>query len=174
MTFDPRQFSKAMAAVLRRSRDYFQDEAHLSIDKTRPSMGAINTLTLRAVTAVVCTGGPIRLIIAFSFDRPLLERLRELATRDFTIEPHERELFLREAAAETANFILGHATADLAEDGNHVTLSSPVIINAGRRIHRPRKAMFTTLELTTAIGIVDIDFIGPPEMFDQHLNVCHH
>lgn len=174
MTFDPKQFPKAMAAVLRRSRAYFQDEIQLAIDKTSSSTGTINTLTLRAVTAVVCTGGPVRLIIAFSFDRQVLERLRELATRGFAVAPHERELFLRETAAETANFILGHATADLAEEGSHVTLSPPVIIAADRRIHRPKKAMFATLELTTTFGIIDIDFIGPPEMFDQHLNVLRH
>lgn len=174
MTLDPAQFPKAMAAVLRRTRAYFQDEIHLDIDKTRSSMGSIDTLTLRAMTAVVCTGGPVRLIIAFSFDRKLLERLRELATSNFTVEPHERELFLRETAAETANFILGHTTADLAGEGSLITLSPPVIINAGRRIHRPKKAMFATLELATAFGIIDIDFIGPPEMFDPHLNVLHH
>ena len=174
MTCDPKHFPKAMAAVLRRAKAYLQDELHLGIHHTRSSMGPINTLTLRALTAVVCTGGPVRLMIAFSFDRQLLERLRELATLDFVVEPHERELFLRETAAETANFILGHATADLAEDGSHVTLSPPVIISAGRRIHRPKKAMFATLELATAFGIIDIDFIGPPEMFDRHLNVLHH
>ena len=171
MTFDPQHFPKAMAAVLKRARNYLQDEIHLGIDRTKSSTGSVNTLNLRAITAVVCTGGPIRLIIAFSFDRRVLERLREVATRDFVVEPHEHELFLRETAAEVTNFILGHATADLEEEGCHVTLSSPVVIDASRRIHRPKKAMFATLELRTAFGIIDMDFIGPPDMFDQHLNV---
>ena len=171
MTFDPKHFPKAMAAVLGRARAYFQDEIGLAVTKASPVIGSIDALNLRKVTAVVCTDGPVRLMIAFSFDRGLLEWLREAVTRDLDIAPHERELFLRETAGEIANFILGHATADLAEEGNNVTLSPPAIISQGRRIHRPKKAMFASIELSTRRGIVDIDFIGPTELFDQQLNV---
>lgn len=173
MTFDPKHFPKAMAAVLTRTRAYFQDELGLAVTKAKPVIGTIDSLNLRGVTAVVCAGGPVRLMIAFSFDRALLVWLRNLAIRDIEVGLHERELFLRETAAETTNFILGHATADLAEEGNDVTLSPPVIINEGRRIYRPKKAMFASIELSTVYGIVDIDFIGPMELFDQRLNVLN-
>lgn len=171
MSLDPKQFPKAMAAVLTRARAYLQDEVGLAVTRARPTIGNMDALQLRAVTAVVCTGGPVKLLIAFSFERRLLEWLREQAIRSIEVAPSERDLFLRETAAETANFILGHATADLAEDGNDVTLSPPVVISEGRRILRPKKAMFATIELSTSYGIVDLDFIGPMELFDRHLNV---
>ena len=147
MTFDPKHFPKAMAAVLARTRAYFQDEIGLAVTKAKPVIGTIDTLNLRKVTAVVCAEGPVRLMIAFSFDRVLLERLREVVTRSLQIGSHERELFLHDTAAEITNFILGHATADLAEEGNDVVLSPPVIISEGRSIYRPKKAMFASIEL---------------------------
>ncbi|BAE50750.1 response regulator [Paramagnetospirillum magneticum] len=170
MTFDMLKFPPTMAAVLTRTRDYFQEEIGLKVSRAKPRTGNVDALQLRDVTAVVCTDGPVKLLIAFSFQRVLLEHLREVMTADLNVLPSERELFLRETAGETVNFILGHATADLAEGGNVIRLSPPSVLDEEKNILRPKKAIFTTIEMTTSHGTLDINFIGPSELFDRRLN----
>ncbi|WP_242442744.1 response regulator [Magnetospirillum sp. 15-1] len=160
-----------MAAVLTRTRDYLQEEIGLKVSRAKPRTGNMDALQLRDVTAVVCTDGPIKLLIVFSFQRPLLEHIREVVTATLNVLPEERELFLRETAAETMNFILGHATADLAEEGNDMRLSPPVVIDEEKNILRPKKAIFTSIEMATSHGTLDINFIGPSDLFDQKLNI---
>jgi CheY-like chemotaxis protein/CheY-specific phosphatase CheX len=171
MTFDKLKFPPAMAAVLTRTRDYLQEEIGLKVNRAKPRIGNVDSLQLRDVTAVVCTDGPVKLHIAFSFQRRLLEHLREKVTANLDIQAEEQELFLRETAAETLNFILGHATADLAEDGNDMRLSPPAVLDEERNIPRPKKAIFTSIEMATDHGTLDINFIGPSELFDQKLNL---
>lgn len=171
MTFSALRFPPTMAAVLTRARDYLQEEIGLSVSRAKPRTGNLDSLHLRDITSVVSTDGPVKLIITFSFQRSLLEHMREVVTAALTVTPEERELFLRETAGEVMNFILGHATADLAEEGNDVELSPPVVLDQERDILRPKKAIFTSIELSTNHGIMDINFIGPSELFDSHLNI---
>ncbi len=171
MTFNRLKFPPTMAAVLTRTRDYLQEEIGLKVSRAKPRTGNMDALQLRDVTAVVCTDGPIKLLIVFSFQRPLLEHIREVVTATLNVLPEERELFLRETAAETMNFILGHATADLAEEGNDMRLSPPVVIDEEKNILRPKKAIFTSIEMATSHGTLDINFIGPSDLFDQKLNI---
>lgn len=171
MTFNRLKFPPTMAAVLTRTRDYLQEEIGLKVSRAKPRTGNMDALQLRDVTAVVCTDGPVKLLIVFSFQRPLLEHIREMVTAGLEVLPDERELFLRETAAETMNFILGHATADLAEENNDMRLSPPTVIDEEKNILRPKKAIFTSIEMATSHGIIDINFIGPSDLFDQKLNI---
>jgi len=171
MTFNRLKFPPTMAAVLTRTRDYLQEEIGLKVSRAKPRTGNMDALQLRDVTAVVCTDGPVKLLIVFSFQRPLLEHIREMVTAGLEVLPDERELFLRETAAETMNFILGHATADLAEENNDMRLSPPTVIDEEKNILRPKKAIFTSIEMATSHGILDINFIGPSDLFDQKLNI---
>ncbi|CAA7624655.1 chemotaxis protein CheX [Magnetospirillum sp. SS-4] len=171
MNIRKKDFPKTMDAVLKRARAYLEDEIGATFVRNETMIGNIDILDLKRITIIVGTGGPVNLLIAFCFDQSLLERLFHVSTAKLGIEPHERELFLRETAAETVNFILGHATADLAEQGNDVSLSPPVVLEEGRCIHRPRKATFATIQISTSVGILDIYFIGPSELFDHRLNV---
>ncbi|WP_085375270.1 response regulator [Magnetospirillum sp. ME-1] len=171
MTFCKLKFPPTMAAVLSRSRDYLQDEIGLKVSRAKPRIGNIDALQLRDMTAVVCTGGPVKLIIAFSFQRPLLEHIREILTASMDVAEEELELYLRETAAEIVNVILGHATADLAEEGNDMELSPPRVLDQEKNILRPKKATFTSIEMATNYGILDINFVGPSELFDHDLNI---
>ena len=72
MTFNRLKFPPAMAAVLTRTRDYLQEEIGLKVSRAKPRTGNMDALQLRDVTAVVCTDGPVKLLISFSFQRPLL------------------------------------------------------------------------------------------------------
>lgn len=171
MKFQRRDFHKTMEAVFKRARAYLEAEAGVEFLSVETAVGSIDILELQKVTVIVGAGGPVSLLISFCFDQSLLDQIYEISTAGLGIGPDERELFLREAAAETVNSILGHATADLAEAGNDVTLSPPVVLEEGRRIHRPKKAMFATLRIQTNFGILDIYFIGPSELFDQKLNL---
>lgn len=166
-----KHLNKAIAAVIKRTRLYLEEEAGISVIGKDIVIGNIDVLELRTVTTIVGTAGPVNLLIAFSFAPALLEHLLDLVAADIGVEAHERPQFLLETAAETVNFILGHATADLAEDDSGVSLTSPMVLTGGRSIHRPKRAIFYAVELATEYGNFDIYFIGPSKMFDTRLNI---
>jgi CheY-specific phosphatase CheX len=171
MTLRRKHLNKAMEAVLKRTRAYLEDEVGISVIRKEAVIGNIDVLELRTVTTIVGTAGPVNLLIAFSFAPALLDHLLDLVAAEIGVEAHERPQFLLETAAETVNFILGHATADLAEENGEVTLTPPMVLAGGRSIHRPKKAIFYAVELSTAHGKLDIYFIGPSAMFDTRLNI---
>jgi CheY-specific phosphatase CheX len=166
-----KHMNKAIAAVIKRTRRYLEEQAGISVIGKDIVIGNIDVLELRTVTTIVGTAGPVNLLIAFSFAPVLLDHFLDLVAAEIGLEPHERPQFLLETAAETVNFILGHATADLAEDDAGVTLTPPMVLTGGRNIHRPKKAVFYAVELSTEYGNLDIYFIGPSEMFDTRLNI---
>ncbi|BAE51741.1 chemotaxis protein CheX [Paramagnetospirillum magneticum] len=171
MSHRRKHLSKAMEAVLKRTRAYLEDEAGISVTRGETIIGDVDVLELRAVSTIVGTAGPVNLLIAFSFAPPLLEHLLDLVAAEIGLDDRERPQFLLETAAETVNFIMGHATADLVDEDATVTLTPPVVLAGGRSIHRPKGAKFYAVELATPYGSFDIYFIGPSEMFDTSLNL---
>jgi len=167
LIFRREDFSEAMAAIHERARAYFEEEVGAQVLLAHMVTGTIDHLELPKLTVLVGAEGPVSLLIAFHFDPALLDKIYLASTAGLDIAPWERMLYLREAAAETANLILGHATADLARDGSDMALSPPVVLEVDRGIDRPKRAMFATLKMKTDFGVADIHFIGPSELFDE-------
>ncbi len=162
---------KVWKAVVRHACCYLQDEIAVTVESTPARADGPNLITLRDVTAIVGTGGPVSLLIAFSFDRSLAEYLFHVATEGMALSEQERDTFARDAVGDAVNIILGQSTADLAEAGNDMVLSPPIIIEGRRSVFRPKTATFASMSLVTNHGVVDLDFVGPKELFDNKLNV---
>jgi CheY-specific phosphatase CheX len=170
MSFDPTLIPKLMEAVAARTRSVFESETGISvIDSTRRA-GALDVLALQDVTAIVGVGGSVSLLIAFSFERKLIELVCERYTAGLDLADHEREFYIQGTAGELVNTIVGLCTIDIQQERSPVSLTPPVIIDEARRIHRPRNAVFASMMLTTADGSFDVNFVGPMEMFDDSLN----
>ena len=157
-------------SVVKHACKYFMDEMEIEALPGAPFSGDIKSLSVRDIIAIIGLGGPVSLLVAFSFDRSLLEAMFTVATAGLDIAEDERETFMREVAAETINVVLGHSTADLSTYGNNVTLSPPVLIEDASKVHKPRGAYFTTVTITTGSGSFDIDFIAPKHLFKASLN----
>jgi CheY-specific phosphatase CheX len=159
-------------SVIACTKRHFGTALGLVISSETVTCGDIESLGLRDLTSIIGLGGPISLLIAFSFDTRLATYLFEIETAAICIPEQERQLYMRETTAETINIVLGHATADLAGAGNMLVLSAPVVIAEGGRLHRPKGAFFTRMTLQTAHGVLDVDFITPRHLFGDDLHAA--
>jgi CheY-specific phosphatase CheX len=163
---------RIMVTVLACTKAHFQDELGIVIASTTTSLsGEINALALRKLTAIVSLGGPVNILAAFSFDQLLADHLMEVETTGLTLTPDERPQFLLDTVAETINVVLGHATTELAEVGNAVVLSAPVVLEDGGKLRRPKGAIFISVSHETAHGVLDVDLIAPRHLFGDNLKL---
>lgn len=170
MSFNTTIIPRVMASILSQTRQVLQAEAILTVEGAETFECDVNKLELHDVTAIAGLGGPIGLLIAFSFEQRLLDVLFERVTADIDVPDDEADLYRRETAAEIINTILGLCTSDFQNIEQTIALTPPVIIEDARCIHRPKNAVFASMRIRTESGIVTVSFVGPRELFDDHLN----
>ena len=173
LKFDKSIIPGMMQSILTQTRYVLEQEAALVVEGAEAVECDVKRLHLHDITAIAGLGGPISLLIAFSFERRLLQAIFERVTLDIEVSPDELDMHVRDAAAETVNTILGLCTADFQNIEKSVSLSPPVILDDARCIHRPRNAVFASMRIRTEHGYLGVGLVGPREMFDQHLNYQH-
>lgn len=170
MAFNKTIIPRVMASILGQTREVLSAEAVIAVDGAETFDCEVSKLQLHDMTVIAGLGGPISLLIAFSFDTPLMNALFARVTADIDIPADETELYRRETAAEIVNTILGLCTSDLQNIEDSIALSPPVVVEDARCIHRPKNAVFASMRIRTEKGIVSVGFVGPRELFDDHLN----
>ena len=170
MTFNKTIIPRVMASILAQTREVLAAEAVIAVDGAETFDCDVTKLQLHDMTVIAGLGGPISLLIAFSFEQSLLEALFLRVTADLGVPPDEEDLYRRETAAEIVNTILGLCTTDFQNIEESIALSPPVIIEDARCIHRPKNAVFANMRIRTERGIVSVSFVGPRDLFDDHLN----
>ncbi len=171
MSFEPAIIPRLMQSVLKRTRSVLGTDMAVVVTGAHAQDCGLTALDLHDTTAIAGLSGPVQLLIAFSFSAQLLEVLFERFTADIRIPDDERDLHLRETAAELANIVLGRCTADLQIVDRAIVLTPPVVIDGARRILRPKHAVFASMRIDTEHGHLDVSFVGPPELFDSQLNI---
>jgi CheY-specific phosphatase CheX len=170
MPFNKTIIPRVMASILGQTREVLGVEAIIAVDGAETFDCDVSQLQLHDMTVIAGLGGPISLLIAFSFDASLVDALFVRVTDGIEVPPGETELYRRETAAEIVNTILGLCTSDLQNIEESIALSPPVVIEDARCIHRPKNAVFANMRIRTEKGIVSVGFVGPRELFDDHLN----
>lgn len=165
-----REIAAVMEVVAQRTISFFRDELEL-----RPSAVDCRThheksLRLRAVTAIVGVGTSVGLYIAYSYDDALIRTITQRHTAGISIPPEESELYVRETASDVVNIIIGNCTADLAQRGELVALSPPVLMAGARTIQGRSESTIAALTLSFGMGALDVAFVGPKMLFDDQLS----
>ena len=159
-----------MESIISKTRDYFDREFHIKMIGVDSGVGGLDTLVLKDITAIIGMGGAVNLLIAMSFDKGMINALFDRMTADINIQPDEIVKFRKATAGEVVNTILGHCTGDLQGlDRLGITMTPPVIIDEAKNIHRSKDAMFYTQSMHTEFGHVDINLVGPRELFNIYL-----
>lgn len=170
MSFNKTIIPRVMASILGQTREVLAAEAVISVEGAETFDCDVSKLHLHDMTAIAGLGGPISLLIAFSFESRLVESLFTRITADIEVPAGEEDLYRRETVAEVVNTILGLCTTDLQNIEESIALSPPVIIEDARCIHRPKNAVFASMRIRTEKGKVSVSFVGPRELFDDRLN----
>jgi len=158
-----------MDSILERTRAVLASETGLTVTGIERIDGDADRLELHDITAIVGLGGPLSLLVAFSFENPLLDAMFRRFTADIEVPEDEIDLYMRETAAEIVNTILGLCTTDAHQD-QIIRLSPPLIVDDARGISRPKNAVFASMCIHTAQGCVDVSIITPRELIDRDLD----
>jgi CheY-specific phosphatase CheX len=161
---------RVMTVVTRYANSFLEGEIGIAIIDRKYRFEEVQQLELKSMTSLVSVGGDINMLIAFSFDSQLIEFISKSLTSDIFVDDDERDLYMRETASEVINMIIGNSTADLATGTDMITLSPPVVIAGAKSVFRARGAKFFSVNMFSAQGNLDIDFVGPQELFDEKLN----
>ena len=159
-----------LKSVVDRSLDHLSRDLKIECFPTIGTSGSVDLLALRDLTVIVGVGGGIGLLVALSFPKRLVDLLFDRLAGGINMPAHEKELYRRDAAAETANVILGHCTADLETYGQPISISPPVVLGEEKQIQRARNAVLYRTAIVTDFGNLDVSVIGPKELFDTGLN----
>jgi CheY-specific phosphatase CheX len=162
--------AEVVAATLARTRSYFEEEFGINVIDVSQNRGNIEMLAIHDLTAIVGVGGTVNLLVAFSFEQTLVDALYDRMTADIEVPPGEEELYRGSAAAEIVNTIIGNCTADFQQRDHGISLTPPVILDTAKHIQRMKNAVFMSRALDTEFGRVDINLVGPTELFDVNLD----
>ena len=89
---------------------------------------------------------------------------------ELSVAPEDESLYMRETASDVVNIIVGNCTSDLDRCGEVVTLSPPVLALGAKTIQGRPKTAIAVLTLRFTEGVLDVAFVGPKLLFDDHLN----
>ncbi len=120
-----------MAIVERRTVAFMHDHLTMSTGATDHRLHHAEGFSLRAMTAIVSVGSETGFYIAFSYDEPLIQAVFRRYTAELSITPEQEPFYVKETAADIINVIIGNCTADLANEGNLLKLSPPLVMMGG-------------------------------------------
>jgi CheY-specific phosphatase CheX len=164
------EIAVVMQVVEQRTVSFLRDELGLNASHVERRTHHETSLVLRKITAIVGVGSRAGLYIAYSYDVSLIRAMTKKYTAGLQVSPDEEELYISETASDVVNVIVGNSTADLAQRGELITLSPPVLMVGARTIRGRDESTIAALTLHFPEGALDIAFVGPRIMFDDHLN----
>ena len=170
MSSPDHEIAAVMEVVEQRTIAFFRDELGLVPLAVNREVHHEKSLALRAVTAIVGVGARAGLHIAYSYDDALIRAMTKRHTAGLSYPADEEGLYIRETASDVVNIIVGNSTGDLAQRGELITLSPPVLMDGARTIQGRRDSTIAAVTLCFAEGALDIAFVGPRILLDDHLN----
>jgi CheY-specific phosphatase CheX len=164
------EITAVLQVVEQRTISFFRDELGLAPSTVDRRLLHEEPAVLRAMTAIVAVGSRAGLYIAYSYDQSLIRAMAKKYTQGLSIAPEEEELYVGETASDIVNVIVGNCTADLAQRGETVTLSPPALMVGAHTIQGRSETTIAVLTLHFPEGALDVAFVGPRLLFDEHLN----
>jgi hypothetical protein len=148
------EIAAVVEVVVKRTVSFMREELGVAPTGVTRHGGRPESLLLRDITAIVGVGSRSGLYIAFSYDDSLIRAMMRRYTADLGVAPEEEELYVRETASDIVNVIV----------------SPPVLMVGARTICGRPGTTVATLTLQFQEGLLDLAFVGPKLMFDEHLN----
>ncbi len=158
-------------AVISATTSHFLISLKIKFLSTSTNFGEIDELKLRNLTAVIGVSGPVRALVAFSFDMDLANHLLAIETEGLDIPSDEQVFYRLDMIAETVNLVLGHCTKNLAVTGQPIGLTPPIVLEDAGSLRRPKGAIFSSISHNTSYGVLDVVFITPPELYGDNLSL---
>lgn len=165
------EIAVVMQVVEQRTLAFMREELGFVPDGVERRTHHEKSVVLRPITAIVGVGSRAGLYIAYSYDVALIRAMTRKYTSGLAFAESNEELYISETASDIVNVIVGNSTADLARRGELITLSPPVLMVGARTIRGRDESTIAALTLQFPDGALDVAFVGPRILFDDHLNL---
>jgi CheY-specific phosphatase CheX len=146
------------------SMNFLAEETQLESKKLVSAIKDLQKLQLRYMTSIMSVEGNLKMLLAFSFDKNLIEEVFRRYAQDIEIDESEIGLYIEETAGEIINIVLGNAISKLNIKNHVISLSPPVVILEAKSITRIKESEFFTYILTTDFGVMEIFCVCPKEL----------
>jgi CheY-specific phosphatase CheX len=155
---------RILDSVMLATTAHFQDSLKIKFISAHKSYGEVDAFIPADMTVVIGVSGPVHALVAFSFDNDLVSQLLEIETAGLEIPRDELDIYRHDVLAETVNIVLGHSTRALANMGEAIGLSPPMVLEGENNFRRPKGAVFTCFKCLTVHGILDVYCISPKDL----------
>ncbi|MCX7786771.1 MAG: chemotaxis protein CheX [Spirochaetes bacterium] len=157
--------------LLQRAKQFLETEGRVAVKVAKPLQGQLDRMELKDLTSILTVEDRLKLIVAFSFERSLMEAVFQGYTEGVSIEPGEEQLLMEETAGDCINIVVGNALQDFQLPGYAFTLSTPIIINEGKSIQRYKQSKLTSGEILTEKGTMLVLCITPGIYYKKTLEI---
>lgn len=162
-----------MQSVVDRAQNYLNAEFRLDMQVHEFGTGCVDCLELKGLTTIIGMGGKVGLLVAMSFEQPVVDALFTQMTQGMGITEEEADGMKEAVVGEVANTILGHCTSDFGSIDEAISLTPPIIIDQAKSIRRAKHAAFYCKSLSCSLGCIDINLVGPPDVINDILGSGH-
>jgi CheY-specific phosphatase CheX len=129
----------------------------------------VNKLELKYLTSIIVVEDDVKLTLAFSFEKKLIEDIFKEYSKGIEIENDEVPIYIEETAGDMINIVMGNVLSYFQQLGKTIVISSPIIINGAKSISRYKDSRFYSADMLTDKGEMVIYCITPGEKIMGHL-----
>ncbi len=161
--------NKFMQSVVKRTTLFLAEEASINVADVRYVLTDVQKLQLKELTSIITVEDEAKMILAFSYDRALINEIFAKYSQGIEIDESETDQYIEETAGDMINIILGNVLAEFQQNDRAFAVSTPIIVNEAKSIARYKNGKFFTAELETSLGTMAVFCITPGELLRQRL-----
>ncbi len=157
-----------MEVIVERTKAFLAEEG--AIAELSDAIGFLESqsLVLKSMTAILTVEDGAKMVLAFSFDRELIDRLFEQYSLGIEIPEDEKEMYVEETAGDMINIVVGNVLARFQQPGIAFKISTPLIINEAKSISKYKNTRFYSAQINTEAGSMMVYCVTPGELYNKH------
>ncbi|MFZ5354642.1 MAG: chemotaxis protein CheX [Bacillota bacterium] len=156
-----------MEAIVKRTKSFLEEEGGITELSDTIDFHESQSLVLKSMTAILTVEDGTKTVLAFSFDRELIDRLFEQYSLGIEIPEDEREMYVEETAGDMINIVVGNALARFQKPGVAFKISTPLVINEVKSISRYKSTRFYRSQISTEAGSMTVYCVTPGELYNK-------
>jgi len=138
---------------------YMDKELGIKVISKKIYLHDVTRISLDYLSSIVTIEGHINSLLAFSYQRQLIDKLCSVFTEGLDIDEEEEDIYLEETASEISNIIIGNATAKLEKPDSLLRMTPPFVIKEAKNLITKKDARFYHSIIATEQGNLNLYLI---------------
>mgnify|MGYP003571711302 CR=1 FL=1 len=154
--------------IIRRLINYLEVDMGIKVN-TQNEIVYKDHVSLKSNTAMIGTGGDIRIILTLGYDEGLLEELVDRFLYGEKVEDDELIEVQESVCCEIANIVIGNAIKNPYND-SLISITPPILIHEAKSFAKYKNSTIVEVVIATQFGEIQLSAVGPKELFSDKLN----